>query len=144
MLSIKFCKLLTNRTAKFHYTLGKHYIGGVQLRGWEVKSIKSKQLQLQGSYLTMENGELWWLKLNISPLPQADLNYAHPQRPIKILLNRRELKTITTIIQEKQMTLVPINILLSKRLIKLEFAAAKGKKLYDKRAELKRKDLSRS
>lgn len=135
---------IRNKKASFEYTFIDKYIAGIVLTGSEIKSIRLGKVNLQDAYCTFLKGELFVKDLHISPYAMAKEIYHEPKRERKLLLNKRELRKLETKNKEKGLTIIPIRIFLNERgLAKLEIALAKGKKLYDKRENIKDKDLKR-
>lgn len=135
---------IRNKKASFEYNFIDKYIAGITLMGSEIKSIRLGKVNLQDAYCTFQKGELYVKELHISPYSMArEINH-EPKRERKLLLNKREINKLETKSKEKGLTIIPIRIFLNERgLAKLEIALAKGKKLYDKREDIKEKDLRR-
>ena len=135
---------IKNKKASFEYHFIDKYIAGIVLQGSEIKSIRLGKVNLQDSYCTFLNDELYVKELHISPYELAR-NYNHEaKRDRKLLLNKRELKKLLTKNKEKGLTIIPIRIFLTDSgLAKLEIALAKGKKIYDKREDIKARDMKR-
>jgi SsrA-binding protein len=135
---------IKNKKASFEYHFIDRYIAGIVLQGSEIKSIRLGKVNLQDSYCTFLNNELYVKEMHISPYELAR-NYNHEaKRDRKLLLNRRELKKLLTKNKDKGLTIIPIRIFLTDSgLAKLEIALAKGKKIYDKREDIKARDLKR-
>ena len=135
---------IRNKKASFEYHFIDKYIAGIVLTGSEIKSIRLGKVNLQDAYCTFLNGELFVKELHISPYSMAREVNHEAKRERKLLLNRRELKKLDTKNKEKGLTIIPIRIFLNERgLAKLEIALAKGKKLYDRREDIKQKDIKR-
>jgi SsrA-binding protein len=135
---------IRNKKASYEYNFIDKYIAGIVLTGSEIKSIRLGKVNLQDAYCTFLNGELFVKELHISPYVMAKEITHEPKRERKLLLNKRELRKLETKNKEKGLTIIPIRIFLNERgLAKLEIALAKGKKLYDKREDIKDKDLKR-
>lgn len=136
--------IAVNRKAHHDYTLEERYEAGVQLHGWEVKSLRAGKLQIAESYVLLKKGEAWLLGANITPLLSASTHvHADPTRSRKLLLHRRELNTLVGHIERKGYTLIPLSVYWSKGRIKLEMALARGKKQHDKRDTEKDRDWQR-
>jgi SsrA-binding protein len=135
---------IRNKKASYEYNFIDKYIAGIVLTGSEIKSIRLGKVNLQDAYCTFLNGDLFVKELHISPYVMAKEITHEPKRERKLLLNKRELRKLETKNKEKGLTIIPIRIFLNERgLAKLEIALAKGKKLYDKREDIKDKDLKR-
>ncbi len=135
---------IRNKKASYEYQFIDKYLAGIVLQGSEIKSIRLGKVNLQDSYCTFLNNELFVKELHIAPYELAR-NYNHEaKRDRKLLLNKRELKKLLTKNKEKGLTIIPVRIFINdKGLAKLEIALAKGKKIYDKREDIKAKDLKR-
>jgi SsrA-binding protein len=140
--------LAKNKRANFDYQLIETYEAGLMLLGHEVKAVKAGQVNLSGSYVSWKNknnkSELYLVKAQISPYKFAgNLEDYDPKRDRKLLLNKREINHLIGKTQESGLTLIPVKIYTKRGLIKLEFALAKGKKKYDKREDIKKKEIDR-
>jgi SsrA-binding protein len=135
---------IKNKRASFEYHFIDKYIAGIVLQGSEIKSIRLGKVNLQDSYCTFVNNELYVKEMHISPYVLAR-NFNHEaKRDRKLLLNKRELKKLLTKNKEKGLTIIPIRIFINDSgLAKLEIALAKGKKIYDKREDIKARDMKR-
>lgn len=133
----------TNRKAKFQYEIIEKYEAGLALLGTEVKSLRESKVSLQDAYGKFIKDELWLVNSHIAEYKYGNINNHDPLRPRKLLLNRREIKKIKTILQEKGLTLIPIKIYFKNSYAKIELAIAKGKKLYDKRETIKKREIER-
>ncbi len=136
--------LADNRKARFDYEILETFEAGLVLSGQEVKSAKGGHLNLRGSYVTLHNNEAYLINAHISAYPFAgELPGYDPTRSRKLLLRQRELKYLIGKTQEKGLTIVPTKVYTKNRLIKLEFALARGRKQYDKREAIKKRDVQR-
>ena len=136
--------LATNKKATFNYFILKQYEAGLVLTGHEVKSIKNGRLSLNGSFISIQQGELFLVNALISSFQPANkpANFI-PERAKKLLLQKKEIKSLIGQAKEKGITLIPLRIYLKGNKIKLEFAVARGKKKWDKREVIKQKDIQR-
>ena len=132
-----------NRKARHEYEVLETLEAGMALKGPEVKSIRAGQVSFQDSFARVERGEVWLHSLHISPYEQANRFNEDPTRPRKLLLNRSEIRRLVGKVEEKGLTLVPLEIYFSRGYAKVLLALARGKKLHDKRETLKRKDQER-
>lgn len=135
--------LAKNRRATFDYELTERLVAGLALSGSEVKSIKNGHASLKGSFVTMREGEAWLNNAHVTPYqPGGQVNAPEPTRQRKLLLHRKQLDRL---ILEKRsgMSVVPTALLLQGNLIKIEIGIGRGKKRYDKREALKRRDTDR-
>lgn len=132
-----------NRRASHDYLLMDKFEAGLVLTGTEIKSVRANRVNLQRSYVENRNGELWLVEAHIAVYNPASRENHDPDRPRKLLLHRREINKIITQLAEKGLTVVPTKLYLKDGRAKVEVALAKGKKLYDKRAALAKKESSR-
>jgi SsrA-binding protein len=135
--------LAENKKALFDYETVSRYEAGVVLKGWEVKSVKGKRLSLKESFVIVKNNRAWLVGAHIARWPGANIVSDQEYRDKELLLNQKELAELKAGVKIKGQTIIPLNIHLSKNLVKLEIALAKGKKLYDKRSKLKEIDQKR-
>jgi len=134
-----------NRKASFEYFLLEKFEAGLVLQGSEIKSIRAGQMSIQESYVDIVNGEEAWLvEANIAPYTQANRFNHDPKRKRKILLHKKQIREIWNNIRIKGMTVVPTRVYLKDGRAKIEIALAKGKKAYDKRATIAKRDEARS
>jgi SsrA-binding protein len=134
-----------NRKAGFEYFLLEKYEAGLVLQGSEIKSIRAGQISIQESYVDIANGEEAWLvEAHIAPYVQANRFNHDPKRRRKILLHKKQIRELWNNIRIKGMTVVPIRVYLKDGRAKIEIALAKGKKVYDKRATIAKRDEARS
>ncbi|MGA1846517.1 SsrA-binding protein SmpB [Deferribacter abyssi] len=137
-------KVLTTNKKAFHdYEIIEKYEAGIVLKGTEVKSAKNGRINLRDSFIRIKDGEAFLLNCHISPYEQGNIMNHDPKRTRKLLLHKREIERLAGKVQEKGLTLVPLKVYLKNNLVKIEIALAKGKKLYDKRETIKKKDLER-
>jgi len=133
-----------NRKASHDYHLGDTYQAGIALQGSEIKSIRANRVSLQEGYVEERGGELWLVGVHISPYEQASIfGHTDPLRPRKLLLHKREIAHIIDWIRERGHTAVPTMIYLERGRAKVEIAMAKGKKLYDKRDSIGKREAQR-
>jgi len=134
-----------NRKASFEYFLLEKYEAGLVLQGSEIKSIRAGQISIQESYVDIANGEEAWLvEAHIAPYAQANRFNHDPKRKRKLLLHKKQIREIWNNIRIKGMTVVPTRVYLKDGRAKIEIALAKGKKAYDKRATIAKRDEARS
>ena len=132
-----------NRRAAHDYVLLERFEAGIVLTGTEVKSVRDGQVSLQRSFVQTREGELWLLDAHIAPYENAGYEKHDPTRPRKLLLHRREINKIMDALLLKGLTMVPTKMYLKSGWAKLEVALARGKKNYDKRADLAKRDAQR-
>ena len=129
-----------NPTARHNYTIEDTYEAGIVLTGTEIKSIRNGKVNLKDSYANMKNGEVFIYGMHISPYEHGNIYNKDPLRTRKLLLNRREINKLTGLIKQKGLTLVPICLYFSGNFLKIELGVGKGKKLYDKRQDIAKRD----
>jgi SsrA-binding protein len=135
---------IKNRKASFEYSLLDHYTAGLQLKGTEIKSIRAGKAAISDAFCFLDKGELWVRGLHISEYEKASFFTHDPLRNRKLLLTKKELKKINSSFKEG-MAIVPLKLFINnKGWAKLEIALAKGKKVYDKRETIKRRELERT
>ena len=132
-----------NPTAKHNYTIQDTLEAGIVLTGTEIKSIRAGKVNLKDSYASIKNGEVFIYGMHISPYEHGNIFNKDPLRTRKLLLNKREIRHLTGLIKQKGLTLVPISLYFKGSFVKLELGVGKGKKLYDKREELAKKDAEK-
>lgn len=135
--------IINNRQAYFEYHIEDKYEAGIALVGTEVKSVMSGRIQLKESYVMVKDGEVWLLNAHISHYSHGNRNNHDVLRSRKLLLHRREIEKLEKETTQKGMTLVVTRIYWKNGRIKFEIGVAKGKKLYDKREDLKSKTIDR-
>ncbi len=137
--------LATNRKASFEYFLLEKFEAGLALHGSEIKSIRAGQISIQESYVDIENGEQAWLvEAHIAPYAQANRFNQEPRRRRRLLLHKKQIRELWNNIRIKGMTVVPTRVYLKNGRAKIEIALAKGKKAYDKRETIAKRDAARS
>jgi SsrA-binding protein len=135
----------TNRRARHDYHIEESYEAGVALTGSEIKSVRAGRVQLRGSYARVFNEEVFLYDMHISPYEQSGTYDNHePTRRRKLLLHKREIKRLTGLVQQKGLTLVPLRVYFHGRYAKVELGVARGKKSYDKREDIAKRDAQRA
>jgi SsrA-binding protein len=132
-----------NRKASHNYELGETYEAGLALQGTEVKSLRDGKANLKEGYASIENGELYLYNCHISPYSHGNIENHDPMRTRKLLLHKKEIKKLMGKVKEKGLSLIPTKLYFRNGLAKVELALGKGKKLYDKREDMKKKDATR-
>ena len=133
-----------NRKARHDYFIDESYEAGIALTGSEIKSIRAGRINLRGSYARVVNGEVWMYDAHISPYDQSGKYFNHePTRPRKLLLHRREISRILGQVERQGFTLVPLRMYFKGRTAKIDLGLARGKKLYDKRDDIAKRDAKR-
>ena len=131
-----------NRRARHDYEILEKMEAGIVLKGTEVKSIRAGKVQLKDSYVEIRDGDAYLVGAHISPYSHGNIQNHDPERPRRLLLNRREIDRIFGKTTIQGLTCVPLSVYLSGNLVKLEVAIARGKKLYDKRQAEKKKQMA--
>lgn len=133
----------TNRKASHEYFLLEHIEAGVSLQGSEIKSIRAGQISLAEAYVQVDGQEAWLVDAHIAPYDQASIYNHEPRRPRKLLLHRSEIRRLWDEVRQKGVTVIPLRVYLKDGRAKVEIAVAKGKKLYDKREAIAKRDAER-
>jgi len=133
----------SNKKARFAYHLGESFEAGLVLKGSEVKSIRQGRVDLKDSYVRIENGEAFLVGAHIHAYPYAHQFNHEPGRDRKLLLHKRQIMRLYGQVREKGVTLVPLRLYFKQGRVKLEFAVARGKKVRDRREDMKARDAAR-
>lgn len=133
----------TNRKAHFEFILLEHFEAGISLQGSEIKSLRAGQISLSEAYIKVDERSAWLINAHISPYDPASRNNHDPTRARRLLLHHREIKQLWNDVRQKGVTVIPVQVYLKEGLAKLDIALAKGKKLYDKRSEIAKRDIER-
>ena len=133
----------TNKKARFEYFIQETFEAGLALKGTEIKSIRLGQISLQEAYVRTDGKQAWLVGAHVAPYEHASAAQHDPSRERKLLLHKREIKTLWDAVRIKGMTIVPIKVYLKAGRAKLEIGIAKGKKQYDKRETIKERDIAR-
>ena len=131
---------ILNRKARYDFEILETYEAGIVLTGTEVKSIRLGKANLKDSYALIKNGEIYIIGMHISPYEHGNIFNKDPLRDRKLLLNKREIFKLVGLIKQKGYSLVPISLYFSGNFVKVELGIGKGKKLYDKREDIAKKD----
>ena len=132
-----------NRTARHDYFIEETYEAGVELFGTEVKSLRAGGVNLKDSYCDLDGGELFALGVHISPYEQGNIFNKDPLRPKKLLMHKREIMKLTGLVSREGYTLVPLSLYFKGSLVKMAIGLCRGKKLYDKREDIAKRDADR-
>ncbi len=136
--------IIKNKKASFEYSFLVSFTAGIMLTGTEVKAIREGKATLSDSFCILANGDLWVKNMHISEYKQGSYNNHEPKRLRKLLLNKSEIVKIQSKLKEKGVTIIPVQLFFNERgLAKLEIALARGKKTFDKREDIKKKDQQR-
>jgi SsrA-binding protein len=135
--------ITVNRKAYHNYHIEESIEAGILLKGSEIKSIREGKVNLSDAYARPENGELWLYNSHIASYDAASYNTHEPIRPRKLLLHRKEIDGLAGKVMQKGLTLVPLKLYIKHGVAKVELGVAKGKKVYDKREAIARRDAER-
>ena len=135
--------IVKNPTAFHNYTIDDKLEAGIVLSGTEIKSIRNGKANLKDSYAVIKHGEVYIVGMHISPYEQGNIFNKDPLRDRKLLLNKREINKLIGLTKQKGYSLVPLNMYFKGSLVKIELGIGKGKKLYDKRQDIAKKDAER-
>lgn len=145
MAGSKRKSIAVNRRALHDYEIIDRFEAGVQLTGTEVRSLRENGCQLKDCYALIRKGEVWLIGLHIAPYSHGSISNGDPDRRRKLLLHRKEIRILEQKTKERGFALVPLSIYFSDNsLVKIELALARGKKLYDKRESIAKKDAARA
>lgn len=137
-------KLVANNKKAYHdYFIEDKYEAGIELFGTEVKSIRMGKCSIKESFIKIENGQVYVYGMHVSPYEKGNIFNKDPLRIRKLLLHRAEIRRLLSKIKEKGYTLVPLKVYFKGSLVKVEMGLARGKKLYDKREDIAKKDARR-
>jgi SsrA-binding protein len=135
--------LAVNRKARYNYAVQDTLECGIELRGTEVKSMKERSFSFSDSYAKIENGELWLVGLHVTPYKFGNIYNHEPDRVRKLLLHRQEIKRLSRKVNERGLTLIPLSFYLIRGMVKLELGICRGKRVVDKRQDIKSRDMKR-
>jgi SsrA-binding protein len=141
---VRIANIAQNRKARHEYEIIQTYEAGIVLTGTEVKSVRQNKLNMSDGYAVIRNSEIWLINVHINEYTQGNRNNHDPLRDRKLLLNISEIRKIRFRVEEKGFTLVPLAFYLKNGRVKVELALARGKKSYDKREAIAKKDFQRS
>ncbi len=135
--------IAVNRKARHEYAILQTFEAGIVLVGTEVKALRQGKASLVDGYAKLEKNEVWLVNVHINEYTQGNINNHEPKRERKLLLNRSEIRKLIGKTKEKGLTLIPLRLYFKKGKVKVEIALAKGKKVYDKRRDIAKKDFQR-
>ena len=135
--------ITVNRKARHEYAILQTFEAGIALVGTEVKSLRQGKANLVDGYAKIENGEVWLVSVHISEYTQGNINNHDPVRQRKLLLKSSEIRKLIGKTKEKGLTLIPLRLYFKNGKVKVELALAKGKKVYDKRRDIAKRDFQR-
>ncbi len=133
----------TNRKAYHNYFIGESIEAGIALTGTEIKSVREGRVSLGDAYVKPEGGELWLFNAHIARYEAGSYMSHEPTRPRKLLLHRDQIRELASKVKERGFTLIPVKLYIKDSLAKVEVALARGKKLYDKREVIQRREIDR-
>lgn len=137
-------KLVANNKKAYHdYFIEEKYECGISLAGTEVKSIRQGKVSVKEAYVEIEGGEAWIEGMNISPYDHGNLFNRDPVRKRKLLLHKTEIRKLAQAVQQDGYTIVPLSVYFKRGKVKIEIGLAKGKHSYDKRQDIRRRDITR-
>ena len=136
--------LVQNRKARHEYFILETFECGIELYGTEVKSLRNGKANLTDAYASIDNGEVFIKGMNISPFEKGNIFNRDPLRERKLLMHKREILKLSQQLKENGLSLVPLKVYLKNSLVKVELALVKGKKLYDKREDIAKRDAKRN
>jgi SsrA-binding protein len=139
----KFKVVATNRKASHEYFLLERIEAGIALQGSEIKSIRAGQMSLAEAYIRVDGHQAWLEDAHIAPYEHAGIYNHEPRRPRKLLLHKKEIRQLWNQVRLKGVTIIPLRVYLKEGRAKIEIAVAKGKKLYDKREIIAKRDAER-
>lgn len=134
----------TNRKARHDYAILDTFEAGIVLKGTEVKSLRLGNANLSDGYAIVKNGEVWLSGMHISPYQQGSYANVDPVRTRKLLLHKKEIRRLLGRVEEKGITLIPLKVYFKKSLAKVQLGVARGKRAYDKRQDIAKRDAERA
>ncbi len=139
----KIKTIAQNKKARHDYFVEESFEAGIELVGTEVKSLRGGGVNLKDSWCEIKNGELFVRQMHISPYEHGNIFNREPLRPRKLLMHRREISRLNGVIMTKGLTLIPLSLYFKGSRVKLQLGLCRGKKLYDKREDMQRRDAKR-
>jgi len=135
--------VVTNRKARYEYSILDTFEAGIMLKGTEVKSLRQGKGNLQDSYAVIQKGEVWLVGMHIGHYEHGNINNHEPRRQRKLLLHKREIRRLIGNVAEKGKTLIPLRVYFRSGIAKVQLGIARGKKSYDKRESIKKREIER-
>ena len=142
-MSVNVKTIAVNRKARFDYTIDDRYECGIELLGTEVKSFREGKISFPDAWAEIVTGEVWLRSLRVSENPFSSIFNHDPDRKKRLLLHKQEIKRLTRKVEEKGYTLIPLSFYFKNGRVKVELGLCKGKKLHDKRADIRDRDVKR-
>lgn len=136
--------LAQNKKARHEYFILETFEAGIELFGTEVKSIRQGSVNMTDAYASIDNGEVWIKQMNISPFEKGNIFNRDPLRARRLLLHKKEIRRLIGQLKQDGLALIPLSLYLKGSIVKVSLALAKGKKLYDKREDIAKRDAKRS
>ena len=133
----------SNRRARHDYDIQERFEAGIVLTGSEVKSLRQGRASVAEAYARVQGGELWLEQMHIPPYEQGEKRGYDPVRPRKLLLHRKEIEQLARRVNERGLTLVPLRLYFKQQLVKVELGVARGRRAYDKRQAIAKRDAAR-
>ena len=137
-------QIASNHKAFHDYFIEERYEAGIELFGTEVKSLRQGTVNLKDSWCDISNGEIWIKQMHISPYEKGNIFNRDPIRPRKLLMHKKEIMKLYGTLKQEGLTLVPLSLYFKNSRVKVEVGLCRGKKLYDKRADMAKKDAKRT
>ena len=137
-------QIASNRKAFHDYFIEERYEAGIELFGTEVKSLRQGTVNLKDSWCDISNGEIWIKQMHISPYEKGNIFNRDPIRPRKLLMHKKEIMKLYGTLKQEGLTLVPLSLYFKNSRVKVEVGLCRGKKLYDKREDMAKKDAKRT
>ncbi len=135
--------IVENRRARFEYHILESFEAGLVLTGTEVKSVRAGGVSLSEAYARFRDGEAWLLGMHIPPYTHGSFSNSEPTRPRKLLLHKEEIARLQSRVAEKGLTIVPLRLYFTRGIAKIQLGVARGKKMWDKRADAAKRDVQR-
>jgi SsrA-binding protein len=135
--------LAHNRRARYEYSIVESLEAGIELTGTEVKSLQTGRIQLRDGYVRVENGQAWLMQVNIASYQHGNRNNPEPERRRRLLLHKREIEYLDGRVRTQGLTIIPLKLYLVRNRVKVEIGLARGKKLWDKRQDVAKRDAER-
>jgi SsrA-binding protein len=135
--------LAANRRARYEYSIVESIEAGIELTGTEVKSLRTGRSQLRDGYVRVENGQAWLMQVNIASYQHGNRNNPEPERRRRLLLHKREIEYLDGRVRTQGLTIIPLKLYLVRNRVKVEIGLARGKKLWDKRQDVAKRDAER-
>lgn len=135
--------IATNRRATHDYFILEKYEAGIVLKGTEIKAIRQGKVNIKESFARIIKGELYLINMHIGHYSHGNIYNHEPLRDRKLLMHKKEIAKLVGKLSQKGLTLIPLSLYFKKNIVKVELALAKGKKLYDRREDIKKRDLQR-